>query len=93
VAGCGADAAPYFRVFNPVLQAQRFDPEGHYIRQWIPELARLPAVWLPRPWEAPAEILRRAEIYPGQDYPLPLVDIHASRERTLECFNAIKSRA
>lgn len=90
VAGCGADAAPYFRVFNPVLQAQRFDPEGHYIRQWIPELARLPAVWLPRPWEAPAEILRRAEIHPGQDYPLPLVDIHASRERTLECFNAIK---
>lgn len=89
VAGCGADAAPYFRVFNPVLQAQRFDPEGRYIRQWIPELARLPDTWLPQPWNAPAEQLSQAGIHLGQDYPLPLVDLHASRQRALETFQAV----
>ncbi len=52
-AGCGADAAPFFRVFNPVSQGEKFDPDGHYVRRWVPELARLPAAWIHRPWEAP----------------------------------------
>ena len=91
VAGCGADAAPYFRIFNPVLQAQRFDPDGLYTRHWVPELARLPLTWLHRPWEAPTEVLTESGIVPGRDYPLPLVDLQQSRVRALETFQTIKT--
>jgi deoxyribodipyrimidine photo-lyase len=71
-AGCGADAAPYFRIFNPVLQAGKFDPEGTYVRRWIPELAKLPMPWIHAPWEAPAAVLerRRRAIEPRLSAPL-----------------------
>ncbi|MEW6728798.1 MAG: deoxyribodipyrimidine photo-lyase [Pseudomonadota bacterium] len=85
-AGCGADAAPYFRIFNPVLQGERFDGEGDYVRRWVPELARLPGRWLHRPWEAPAQVLRAAGITLGTDYPHPVVDLAASRQRALDAF-------
>lgn len=89
-AGCGADAAPYFRVFNPVLQGERFDPEGAYVRRWVPELAALPAAYLHRPWEAPAPALRGAGVRLGETYPRPLVDLKASRARALAAFGEIR---
>jgi deoxyribodipyrimidine photo-lyase len=89
-AGCGADAAPYFRVFNPALQGERFDPQGEYIRRWIPELTALPDRWIHRPWEAPAPALRAAEVRLGLDYPQPVVDLAASRARALAFFAQLK---
>ncbi|HYC06025.1 MAG TPA: deoxyribodipyrimidine photo-lyase [Azospirillaceae bacterium] len=83
IAGCGADAAPYFRVFNPVLQSRKFDPEGAYIRRWVPELAGLPDAWLHEPWTAPADVLRRAGVTLGTVYPRPIVDLAAGRDRAL----------
>ncbi|MBA1147811.1 deoxyribodipyrimidine photo-lyase [Ectothiorhodospiraceae bacterium WFHF3C12] len=92
VAGSGADAAPYFRVFNPVRQAERFDPDGEYIARWVPELAALPARARRAPWEADATTLRRAGVQLGRDYPRPIVDLKRSREEALEAFQAIKNR-
>jgi deoxyribodipyrimidine photo-lyase len=89
-AGCGADAAPYFRVFNPASQAEKFDPAGDYIRQWVPELARLPAQWIGHPALAPAEELRRAGVKLGHTYPDPIVSLVATRHQALEAFAAIK---
>ncbi len=89
-AGCGADAAPYFRVFNPVLQGERFDPRGDYARRWVPELGDLPAKWVHRPWEAPGEVLRQAGVVLGGSYPLPIVDLGASRRRALEAWAQVK---
>jgi deoxyribodipyrimidine photo-lyase len=89
-AGCGADAAPYFRVFNPVRQGERFDPEGVYVRRWCPELARLPAKHLQQPWTAPAAVLREAGIVLGRDYPLPIVDLARSRAEALAAYGTIK---
>ncbi|MBX7247780.1 MAG: DNA photolyase family protein [Caulobacteraceae bacterium] len=89
-AGTGIDAAPYFRVFNPVLQGERFDPDGRYVRRWVPELARLPDRWLHRPAEAPREVLDRAGLVIGRDYPAPIVDHAAARTRALEAFRALK---
>lgn len=89
-AGCGADAAPYFRVFNPVLQAERFDPEFAYIRKWLPELARLPDKWIARPWDAPEAELRKAGIEPGRTYPNPIVALGHSREAALSAYGQIK---
>jgi deoxyribodipyrimidine photo-lyase len=91
VAGSGADAAPYFRVFNPVLQGQRFDTRGRYVRQWVPELEALPDKWLHCPWEAPQAVLDEAGIRLGETYPRPLVDLKASRVRALEAWAAIKN--
>jgi deoxyribodipyrimidine photo-lyase len=89
-AGCGADAAPYFRIFNPVLQGEKFDPAGSYVRRWVPHLARLPDRYLHRPWEAPGEVRRAAGIAPDSPYAAPLVDLKATRERALERFDRIK---
>lgn len=86
VAGSGADAAPYFRVFNPVLQAAKFDPDGHYIRRWVPEIAAIPVPHLFKPWEAPAMLLQSASVTLGKTYPLPLVGLDAGRERALAAF-------
>jgi deoxyribodipyrimidine photo-lyase len=83
VAGCGADASPFFRVFNPVLQGGKFDPRGDYVRTWVPEIARLPARWIHRPWGAPASVLSAAGVTPGKTYPLPIVDHAAARLRAL----------
>jgi deoxyribodipyrimidine photo-lyase len=86
VAGSGADAAPYFRIFNPVLQGQKFDPQGHYVRQYCPELAKVPNKYIHNPWDAPAAILQHAGITLGKHYPKPIVDIKASRQRALAAF-------
>ena len=88
VAGCGVDAAPYFRIFNPVLQGKRFDPDGSYVRRWIPELARLASEHIHAPWQAPADALGEARVRLGRDYPLPIVDHEAARVRALAAFAA-----
>jgi len=89
-AGCGADAAPYFRVFNPVLQAERFDPDASYIRKWIPELASLPNKWIMCPWTAPEAELVRAGVQLGKNYPSPVVELSSSRNAALEAYSAIR---
>lgn len=90
IGGCGADAAPYFRVFNPILQSIKFDPEGKYIRKWVPELKDLPNEWLHKPFEASPEILSKANISLGKDYPLPLIDHKFARDRALATLNKLK---
>lgn len=82
-AGCGCDAQPYFRIFNPVTQGQKFDPGGEYVRRWVPELARMPARYIHRPWEAPSHVLRHTKLRLGKDYPLPVVDHQEARGRYL----------
>lgn len=89
VAGSGADAAPYFRIFNPVTQSQRFDPEGKYIRRYVPELARLPDRHLHDPGSAPAAVLQQAGVKLAENYPAPLVDLRQSRQRALDAFKAL----
>lgn len=89
-AGCGADAAPYFRIFNPVLQGEKFDPKGDYVRRWIPELSGLPAKWIHKPWEAPSEILAKSGVALGKNYPEPMVDHAEARAVALEYFERIK---
>jgi deoxyribodipyrimidine photo-lyase len=91
-AGCGADAAPYFRIFNPVLQGERFDPEGRYVQQWVPELKDLPGKWVHKPWEAPDDVLAKAGISLSKDYPEPIVDLSATRKRALERWDQVKKR-
>jgi deoxyribodipyrimidine photo-lyase len=90
VAGSGADAAPYFRIFNPVLQGQRFDPEGAYVRRWIPELARLEPAHIHSPWLAPLDALAEAGVEIGRTYPAPIVDHAFARRRALAALAAIK---
>ena len=86
MAGSGADAAPYFRIFNPVLQGERFDPEGSYVRRFVPELARLPADVIHKPWQARPEMLREAGVELGITYPLPIVDHAAARAQALATY-------
>jgi deoxyribodipyrimidine photo-lyase len=93
VAGCGADAAPYFRIFNPMLQGTKFDPSGHYVRRFVPELARLPDAYLHTPWEAPEDVLRLAGVELGVDYPHPIVDHGEARARALAAFQSLKEAA
>lgn len=90
IAGCGADAAPYFRIFNPVTQGKKFDPDGEYVRHYVPELKDLPDANLFSPWEAPAKVLKDAGIKLGEDYPEPIVDLKESRQRALEAFQSLK---
>lgn len=90
VAGSGADAAPYFRIFNPIRQSERFDAEGAYIARWIPELSRLPAKHRHAPFEAPAPVLAEAGVTLGVHYPWPIVDLKASRQAALAAFAKIK---
>ncbi|MDN3650748.1 deoxyribodipyrimidine photo-lyase [Reinekea marina] len=89
VAGCGTDAAPYFRIFNPVTQSEKFDPKGLYIKQYLPELKALPIKYLFRPWEAPEDVLAMAQVSLGDTYPKPMVDLKASRERALLAYKNI----
>ena len=91
IAGCGADAAPYFRIFNPVMQGQKFDPNGEYVRQYIPEISSLPNKYLFNPWEASDEILKKASIKLGSTYPFPIVDLKESRELALLAFQSLKN--
>jgi len=85
-AGCGADAAPYFRIFNPVLQGRKFDPDGAYVRRFVPELARLPVRFIHAPWEASASLLAAAGVRLGVDYPQPCVDHAQARAEALAAF-------
>lgn len=90
VAGSGADAAPYFRIFNPVTQSEKFDPEALYIKRWVPELKKLTAAYCHKPWEAPEEALAKAGIVLGETYPYPLVDLKLSREQALEAYQRLR---
>jgi len=90
VAGCGADAAPFFRIFNPVLQGQRFDPHGDYVRRWVPELAKLPAKVIHEPWRADGRVLAAAGVKLGVTYPKPIVDHTMARARALEAYQRLQ---
>jgi len=90
IAGCGADAAPYFRVFNPITQGEKFDSSGAYTRRFVPELRALPDKYLYKPWQAPETVLDAAGVELGRTYPKPIVDVKASRERALDAFKTIK---
>ncbi len=92
VAGSGADAAPYFRIFNPMLQGERFDPEGEYVRRWVPELKTMPARFIHKPWTAPASVLHEAGVKLGTSYPLPMVDHDAARALALTAFSSLRSQ-
>ncbi len=85
-AGVGTDAAPYFRVFNPVLQGEKFDPDGLYVREWVPELARVPQKYLHAPWAMPADLQRTVQTIVGRDIPAPIIDHAQARERTLHAY-------
>jgi deoxyribodipyrimidine photo-lyase len=89
-AGCGADAAPYFRIFNPVLQGEKFDKQGDYVRRWIPELAKLENRYLHKPWAADPAVLADAGIILGKDYPEPVVDLQESRRQALVAWDQVK---
>ena len=93
VAGSGADAAPYFRIFNPVLQGEKFDPRGEYVRRHLPEISELPDRYIHRPWEAPASLLKGKNIELGKTYPNPIVDHGAARDRALIIYQSMKDRA
>jgi deoxyribodipyrimidine photo-lyase len=93
IAGCGADAAPYFRIFNPITQGLKFDPDGRFVRQYVPEIAALPDAYLFSPWDAPQEVLAGAGVALGTSYPRPMVDVKASREDALAAFAALKDPA
>ncbi|MCX6990980.1 MAG: deoxyribodipyrimidine photo-lyase [Chlamydiae bacterium] len=86
VSGCGADAAPYFRIFNPITQGEKFDPEGSYVRAFVPELKDLPSKWIHKPWEAPVDVLRLAGVVLGKTYPRPIVDHDEARKIALEAL-------
>jgi deoxyribodipyrimidine photo-lyase len=90
-AGCGADAAPYFRIFNPISQGEKFDGEGAYIRRYLPELARLPDPYIHRPFEAPASVLATAGVELGTTYPHPIVDHGQARLEALEALSTISA--
>jgi deoxyribodipyrimidine photo-lyase len=90
VAGSGADAAPYFRIFNPVLQGQKFDPQGDYIRRWLPELHRLPTASIHAPWQAAPDQLAAASVRLGESYPLPIVGHQQARVRALHAFATLR---
>ena len=90
VAGSGADAAPFFRIFNPTTQGTKFDPDGTYVRRWVPELASLGNEWIHRPWEAPETALSAAGIALGEQYPRPMVDHDMARKAALRALSAVK---
>lgn len=90
-AGCGADAAPYFRIFNPILQGAKFDPEGHYVRRWVPELSGLPSEFIHQPWEAPLHVLAEAKVVLGKVYPQPMVDHGEARVAALAALKSIRA--
>lgn len=89
IAGCGADAAPYFRVFNPILQGEKFDGDGAYVRRWVPEIAGLPDKFIHSPWTAPNTVLRKAEISLGKTYPHPIVEHGFARNRALGALKSV----
>jgi deoxyribodipyrimidine photo-lyase len=93
VAGCGADAAPFFRIFNPVLQGQKFDPDGSYVRRFVPELSRLDPRHIHAPWDAPDAALAAAGIILGSTYPTPIIGLAEGRTRALAAFSSLRTTA
>ncbi|MBX2805319.1 MAG: DNA photolyase family protein [Hyphomicrobiales bacterium] len=93
VAGSGADAAPYFRIFNPVIQGEKFDPKGDYVREWVPELANLPGKHIHAPWNAPEDVCKQAGVTLGKDYPFPIIEHKRGREQALEAYEFVKAAA
>ena len=93
VAGCGADAAPFFRILNPILQGRKFDPDGIYVRRWVPELSQLSPSWIHAPWEAPSPVLREANVELGVTYPFPIVVHEKARARALAAYQQVKTLA
>lgn len=91
VAGCGADASPFFRIFNPILQGEKFDADGAYVRTFVPELNELDAAWIHKPFDAPQSALKKAGIELGKTYPKPIVDHGKARERALAAYKSLKS--
>ena len=91
VAGTGADAAPYFRIFNPITQGQKFDNEGNYTKKYVPELANLPLKFLYNPWDAPSDLLEKAGVKLGVNYPKPIINLKESRATALEAFASIRN--
>ncbi|WP_096085390.1 cryptochrome/photolyase family protein [Agaribacterium haliotis] len=91
-AGCGADAAPYFRIFNPISQGQKFDAEACYIKRWLPELSALPSRYCHEPWAAPSSALKQAGVVLGQNYPQAIVDHKQARQRALDAWHQRHSR-
>jgi deoxyribodipyrimidine photo-lyase len=85
-AGTGADASPFFRIFNPTTQGEKFDPEGAYVRRWVPELAAMPARWIHKPHQAPEDVLKKAGLIPGESYPDPMLNHSMARTRALERY-------
>ena len=90
IGGCGADAAPYFRIFNPMLQGEKFDPKGEYVRRWVPEIGALPDKFIHKPWEAPESLLSSLNISLGKTYPKPVVDHEVARGQALRALESVK---
>ena len=90
VSGCGADAAPYFRIFNPILQGEKFDSEGTYVKRWVPELKSISKKFIHKPWEMEEIDQRASNIIIGKDYPKPIVKHNEARESALKAFQKIK---
>jgi deoxyribodipyrimidine photo-lyase len=93
IAGSGADAAPYFRIFNPILQGEKFDSDGAYVRRFVPELSNLPDKYLHKPWAAPGAILEEAGVKLGETYPRPVVEHHGARDRAMAAYQQMKGKA
>ena len=89
-AGTGTDAQPYFRIFNPTSQGQKFDPQGSYVRRYVPELASVPNKYIHEPWRMPEDVQRTAGVHIGHDYPQPIVDHKARRERVLAFYQMVQ---
>jgi deoxyribodipyrimidine photo-lyase len=87
-AGTGTDAQPFFRIFNPILQGEKFDPDGEYVKHWIPELARVPVKYIHAPWTMPRDVAQRADVEIGKDYPAPIVDHAIQRARALALYRS-----
>ena len=90
IAGCGVDAAPYYRNLNPVIQGKKFDPAGQYVRRWVPELERLPDRWIHEPWLAPRRVVESAGFRLDRDYPRPIIDLDVGRQRALAAWQSIR---
>ena len=92
VAGCGADAAPYFRIFNPILQGEKFDKEGNYVKKWVPELKNVPNKFIHKPWEMELKYQEAIKTIIGKDYPGPIVVHEKARAAALEAFQSLKKK-
>lgn len=90
-AGTGTDAAPYFRIFNPILQGKKFDPTGNYIHRWLPELVSVPNDFIHTPWEMPLDLQSMVGFHVGKDYPVPIVDHAKARERSLLAYKSSRN--